>query len=274
MRTTTGWVLMLLEIGWNALRGEKSVLFRWGAAAALICMALVLLHPWLAAAADTRAVGAILEILTFLTGAVETPLTPVIWLNHAVFGLALPVLFCGMAIHLGSRLLEPGKNGGLAGESGEPAFLLGYPLSRGGLLLGRSLALPAALLALAGWTWALLALAGLILGWRLAGANLAAACLGCALLGLACGSLSLLVCASGGTTRMSHTLGWLLLALAWALNAAWLHRVALLRYFSPLFQAVGGQPVQRGFSAWMLVPLGLALVLWLIGWRRFEQRDL
>jgi ABC-2 type transport system permease protein len=211
------------------------------------------------------------EELRALVGGAETDLvSPAGFLNSQYFALLAPILFLIYAIAMGS--------GAIAGEEehGTLDLLLAQPVSRRRVLLEKFAGMAVSLTALGVVAWLALWGGALAVDMDIGAGLLAAANVSVTLLGLLFGTLALAVGSISGRRTLSLAVAAGVAFASYLLNslAPVVDAPESVRWFSPFYYFIGGDPLRNGLNAGhVAVLLGLTAILLVAGIVVFDRRD-
>ncbi len=193
------------------------------------------------------------------------------YLGAELFSIMVPLVFIGVGASWGASATAVEE------ERGTADLLLTLPVSRTQVLLGKLVAMLAAITALAGVLWAVLMLATRAVDLRVGGVDLAAACAAVALLGWVYLGVGLLLGAMTG--RRAVALG---AAVALALAGFLLYSLGPLvdglrpwLRATPFHWALGNDPLRGGLvPGYALLLVGVSAVLFALAAVAFTRRDI
>lgn len=198
-------------------------------------------------------------------------LSPEGYVESMVYTLYIPLLLIFCAALLANRAITGPE------ESGALETLVTQPLSRTQLVWGRFAALALGVLGVGAAQWVLVVALTTATDIPVGVANLAAASLGLTLLGLCFGTLGLAVGAATGRRSAVLAVTGATAVVTYALNAFHQQVEALepLRWLSPFYYYLGGDPIRGSFPAgYFLVLAGITAALLAVALVAFDRRDL
>jgi ABC-2 type transport system permease protein len=196
--------------------------------------------------------------------------TPTGYLGGELFSFMVPLLLIVASIGAGARALAGEE------ERGTLELLLGNPISRTRLTLEKLAALTVEVAGLAIVLFVTLLAGAAAASMDVSAGHLAAATLSALLLALAFGAVAFALGAATGHAALAIGLSAAGAVAAYLVNglAPLVHAIDSLRWLSPWYHYVAGDPLRQGISGWhALVLLGIAVVAAAVAVATFDRRD-
>lgn len=263
---------MLSNIFLKSLRDIRRSILWWALGLFLYTLGIVLLFPSFQDIPDLNEIlGEEDSVLRVLAGNVEDFGSPEGYLTAETFSLMLPLLFIVFALWLGTSWV--------AGEErrGSMEVLLANPIRRSSVLLQKFAAIVLANVGLA-----VVVLVGIFVGavavdMNISYWNVAQAVIGLILLGTTFAALAILLGGWIGKTGLTLGVGAVVGVLAYVGNsiAPIVDALEWVRYLSPMYYYIGGDPLTNGINlthAGVLIVVSVVMVA--LASYLFERRDL
>lgn len=193
------------------------------------------------------------------------------YLEGSVYGLLGPLLLIMFAAMLGTR--------GVAGpeENGVLDLLMCNPIGRRRFIVERFSAFAVLVIGVCLLPWILVLIYDNSLDMGISGVNVSATSLGLMLLALCFGTLAFAVGAATGSRSMALAVTGTAAVVSYLIRSLGnvSGSIRPLRWISPFYYYLGGNPLQNGFQVgYLLVLVVIVAVLAVLGMVTFERRDL
>lgn len=192
------------------------------------------------------------------------------YLEATIYNLYGPILLIAAAAVFGNRAIAGPENAGTLD------IYLANPISRGRYVLQRFAALTFEVVVIGVVAWLMVAVLNVAVDMEVPLANITAATAGLTLLGLCFGAIALATGAIAGrrSAVLAVTLGFAVVSYLVRAVGVQVDLIHDLRWLSPFYYYLGGDPLRTGFDVGgLLVLAGVSVVFVVIAAVAFERRD-
>ncbi len=211
------------------------------------------------------------EFLKSIIGDAAELGTPEGFFTTQPFTVIGPITIMALAINRGMSAVAGEEEGNTLDQ------LLGNPISRTSIMAHKGLALIVSCIPPVIFLGASLVLGALIMDYTFSSSGLLQMLLSLLLLGYAMGFLALGIGASTGSKSLAMAIPSAVAAVGYVVNllAPLVDYLTFTRYISVMHYYIGDKPFINGITPWhALVLIGIAVVPFVIGLYRFNDRDL